>query len=97
MPCARIAARASSYVSGPYDFFGATALASLMREANRVRERDKAAMEKHGRRGSLEAFSESYEESSLEPQTNRYFEINGSLPALRVAKIRAEPELFTGS
>lgn len=79
-----------------FEFFGAIALAELMREANRVRARDQATMEKFRKRGTLEAFSESYEESSLEPETNRYFELNPSLAALRIAKIRAAPELFSG-
>jgi hypothetical protein len=79
-----------------FEFFGATQHAALMREANAVRGAEVSAMQKYKDQGSLEAFSASYDESKLGPLDDRFFGLSENLSALRIAKIRAQPEDFSG-
>jgi hypothetical protein len=77
-----------------FEFFSAHEHAELMREANRIRAKEQAEIEKLEENGTLEAFSESYEVSELGPLDDRFYKLDQSLSLLRVAKIRAEPSLF---
>jgi hypothetical protein len=78
-----------------FEFFGAHQYAALMQEANRVHAAEAAQIEKFKEQGTLQAFSDSYKASKLEPLDERFYKIEENLSALRVAKIRAEPALFT--
>lgn len=77
-----------------FEFFSAHEHADLMREANRIRAKEKAEIEKLKEKGTIEAFSESYEVSELGPLDGRFYKLDQSLSVLRVAKIRAEPSFF---
>jgi hypothetical protein len=74
-----------------FEFFGAVKHATLMREANAVRANESATLAKFKDRDTLEAFSQSYEESHLGPLDERFHKLDENLSALRVAKIRAMP------
>jgi hypothetical protein len=78
-----------------FEFFGAHQYAALMQEANRVHAAEVAEIEKFKKQGTLQAFSDSYKVSKLGPLDERFYKIEENLRALRVAKIRAEPALFT--
>jgi type IV pilus biogenesis protein CpaD/CtpE len=80
-----------------FRFFSATEHASLMQEANRVRAQESRTIQEFKDRGSLDAFSESYKESKLGPLDERFYDLKESLSALRTAKIRSAPELFSGN
>lgn len=77
-----------------FEFFSAHKHAGLMREANRIRAEEKAEVEKFKDKGTIEAFSESYDVSRLGPLDERFYELDENLSALRVAKIRSEPLSF---
>jgi hypothetical protein len=79
-----------------FEFFSAHEHAALMREANSVHAMEAETMKKYKERGTMEAFSDSYKESKLGPLDNRFFEMKENLSALRIAKIRAMPEFFSG-
>lgn len=79
-----------------FRFFSALEHASLMEEANRVRSQERNSTKQFKDRGTLEAFSDSYKESKLGPLDDRFYAIKERLSALRIAKIRSEPELFSG-
>lgn len=79
-----------------FELFGATEHANLMREANAVRAAEAEQMAKYHDQGTLEAFSESYGESKLGPLDDRFYGLKENLSALRIARIRAAPELFEG-
>jgi hypothetical protein len=81
---------------GAFEFFAAAKHAALMREANGVEALEAERMKEFKKRGSLQAFSESYKVSKLGPLDERFYAISENLSALRIAKIRAAPELFTG-
>ena len=70
--------------------------AALMREANEVRASESAKMAKFKERGSLEAFSESYEHTKLGPLDDRFYGLTENLSQLRIARIRQMPEQFSG-
>jgi hypothetical protein len=78
-------------------FFSASAHASLMQEANSVRAQESGALRKFKDLGTLSAFSESYKESNLGPLDTRFYDLKEDLSALRIAKIRLSPELFSGN
>ncbi|MDA0834816.1 MAG: DUF4375 domain-containing protein [Planctomycetota bacterium] len=80
-----------------FKFFAASQHADLMREANALREQEAAAIKESEDKNTLEAFSESYEASKLGPLDDRFYALTENLSALRVAKIRQSPELFTGN
>jgi len=67
-----------------------------MLEANRIRTIEAAEIERFKDKGTLEAFSDSYKVSKLGPLDDRFYNLDENLSALRIAKIRAEPELFSG-
>ena len=79
-----------------FEYFGATQHAALMREANAVRASEAAELAKFKDRGSLEAFSESYEHTKLGPLDDRFYRLAESLSQLRIARIRLTPEQFSG-
>jgi len=79
-----------------FEYFGATQHAALMREANEVRASEAAEMAKFKERGSLEAFSESYEHTKLGPLDDRFYRLAENLSQLRIARIRRMPEQFSG-
>jgi outer membrane murein-binding lipoprotein Lpp len=79
-----------------FELFGAAQHAALMRQANALRERERAAISEYQAQNALDAFSESYEITELGPLDNQYYELEEDLYALRIAKIRQSPELFTG-
>ena len=79
-----------------FQFFGADKHAALMKQANQIHNDEAAAISEFQERGTLEAFSESYEVSKLGPLDDRFYQLSEDLSALRVSKIRASPELFSG-
>jgi hypothetical protein len=78
-----------------FEFFGAHQYAELMREANRIHAAEAAQIEKLKEQGSLQAFSDSYKVSKLGPLDERFYKIEENLSALRIAKIRSDPALFS--
>ena len=80
-----------------FEFFGAVKHADLMREANGVRAKEASTIEKFKQKGTMEAFSESYEASQLGPLDERFYHLDEDLSRLRIAKIRANPILFSGN
>jgi hypothetical protein len=80
-----------------FEFFVAMDYAKLMREANRVREAEKQRLAPLKDRDTLEAFSESYDETKLGPFDERFYKLGDDLSALRISKMRAAPELFSGN
>lgn len=77
-------------------FFDATKHAELVSEALAVRDAEASAMAEFKRAGTLEAFSESYKHSKLGVIDEKFFKTQEKLSALRIAKIRTNPELFVG-
>lgn len=90
------ASQFSDQAVAAFEFFSAEKHADLMREANRIRSLEAVRMQEFKDRGSVEAFSESYEATKLGPLDDRFYEIEEDLSALRIAKIRASPALFSG-
>lgn len=88
--------RHSSEAVASFEFFSASQHATLMREANSVRRQEATTIREYEDRNTLEAFSESYKASKLGPLDDRFYALKEDLSALRVAKIRQSPELFTG-
>jgi hypothetical protein len=89
--------RFADEAAGSFEFFSAPRHAALMREANVVRSRESGAMSKFQERGTIEAFSESYKETRMGPLDGRFYKLDENLSALRIAKIRSEPALFSGN
>jgi hypothetical protein len=81
---------------GAFEYFGASEHAALMREANAIRAGEAAALKQYKDKGTIEAFSESYEHSKLGPLDKRFYKLGENLSQLRIARIRATPEQFTG-
>jgi len=81
---------------GAFEYFGAIEHATLMREANAVRAAEAPALKKYKDQGTIEAFSESYQHSRLEPLDDRFYGLRENLSQLRIARIRAVPEDFSG-
>jgi hypothetical protein len=79
-----------------FRLFGATQHASLMEEANTIRAQEVQRIQKFKDKGTLNAFSESYKETKLGPLDTRFYALKENLSALRIAKIRSAPELFSG-
>jgi len=79
-----------------FQYFGASEHAALMREANSVRAAEATEMAKFKKKGTLEAFSESYEHSKLGPLDARFYKLSENLRQLRIARIRQMPEQFSG-
>jgi hypothetical protein len=76
-----------------FDFFGAHQHAGILREANRIRAEEKANGEPKNE-PRVESFFEPYRMSRMHWLDDHFYKLGESLSALRVAKIRAEPELF---
>ena len=72
-----------------FEFFAAHEHAELMREANRARAEEGAAVGDHGQHEATEEFSDAYLEE-------RFYQLDESLSALRIARIRSHPALFSG-
>ena len=88
--------RHSSEAVSSFEFFSASKHAALMREANSIREQEAATIKEYENKNTVEAFSDSYKVSNLGPLDTRFYTISEDLSALRIAKIREAPELFTG-
>ena len=73
-----------------FEFFSAHDHAALMREANSVR-----AMDAEKRR--LDKNPDGHAESQLDPLDDRFHAMKEDLSALRIARIRAMPQFFSGS
>jgi hypothetical protein len=82
---------------GAFEFFAASKHAALMRDANKIQALEADRMQKFKERGSPDAFSESYKETQLGPLDDRFYGIDEDLSALRVAKVRSSPQLFSGT
>jgi len=80
-----------------FEFFGAKQHAALMREANELRAAEAEAIAEFEKLMTLEAFSETSKITKLGPLDDRFYQIEGGLSALRIAKIRKSPELFSGT
>ena len=80
-----------------FEFFSASKHASLMREANATRKEEAATIREFEDKNTLEAFSDSYQASKLGPLDDKFYGLSEDLSALRIAKIRTDPELFTGN
>lgn len=78
------------------EFFGASEHAALMSEALLIRQAEAQTIARFKSAGTLEAFSDSYKHSKLRVVDDKFFKTNEKLSALRIAKIRAHPELFIG-
>ena len=74
-------------LSAKLEYLGASDHAALMREANAVRSREAAEMAKFKEKGTIEAFSDSYEETKLGPLDERFFKLTENLSQLRIARI----------
>jgi hypothetical protein len=79
-----------------FEFFSASQHAQLMREAIKVRAAEEAEMQKFKDENTLEAFSESYKATKLGDLDERFYDLKENLSELRIAKIRARPDLFMG-
>ena len=79
-----------------FEYFGASQLADLMREANAVRAEEAQHMRQFKDRATLEAFSESYQHTKLAPLDDRFYELTEEFAALRLARMRQRPEDFVG-
>jgi hypothetical protein len=88
--------RFASEAVSAFEYFAATEHAALMREANSVRALEASEMAKFRERGTLEAFSESYEHSKLGPLDERFYKLSENLSQLRIGRIRQMPEQFAG-
>jgi hypothetical protein len=88
--------RFASDAVAAFEYFGAAEHAVLMREANAIRAGEAASLKKYKDVGTIEAFSESYEHSKLGPLDDRFYKLGENLSQLRVARIRATPEQFSG-
>ena len=88
--------RFASEAAKAFDYFGAAQHAALMREANDVRAAEAEEMAKFKARGTLEAFSESYEHSKLGSLDDRFYKLTENLSQLRTARIRQMPQNFSG-
>jgi hypothetical protein len=91
------AGRFADEAPNAFVYFGAEQYAELMREANRVHAAEFDAIDKHQSMGTIEAFSASYGESKLGPLDDRFYALTENLSAMRIAKIRAMRDDFTGA
>jgi hypothetical protein len=72
---------------------GGTELAALLEQAIAIHEKERPTQRKYAEEGTLEAFSESYETTTLTSLDERFFAL--SLSPLRIRYIRAHPDEFT--
>lgn len=80
-----------------FEFFGANALADVVRAANSVRASEARWMRAITRIRTIENFMQSYRHTKLKPLDEQYWQQYEVLGPLRIAKIRATPEAFYGS
>jgi hypothetical protein len=86
---------ASEAVTG-FTLFELSALAELMKRAIAMNQAEATKLAKFKKRGSLEAFSQSYEANPLNDLDKQFYEAAKDLSAIRIAFIRKHPELFLG-
>jgi hypothetical protein len=79
-----------------FALFELPTLAQLMLRAIAVNDKETARLKKFKKRGSLEAFSESYKENPINDLDKQFYEAAKSLSATRIAFIRKHPDLFVG-
>jgi hypothetical protein len=80
-----------------FEFFGAYALAAVVRAANSARASEAKWMRAITRIRTIENFMQSYRHTKLRALDERYWEQQEALSPLRIAKIRATPEDFYGT
>lgn len=79
-----------------FDLMGATAYAGLLRRATAIRDADRRKTQVFKDRGTIEAFSESYENNRLNDLDLEFYKLGDNLSAIRIKFIRAHPEMFVG-
>ena len=77
-----------------FRLIGAIEHARLMECAISIYQEDKERLQEFENRGTLEAFSESYEDNPLNELDDKFYALREDLRALRVGFIRANPHLF---
>jgi hypothetical protein len=87
---------ASDAVAG-FDRIGLPTLARLMERAIAIRDEDARQMSKFKARGTIEAFSESYENNRLNDLDREFGTLEADVSAVRIRFIRANAELFRGT
>jgi hypothetical protein len=86
---------AAEAVAG-FRLFELPTLARLMERAIVVNQEEARKLERFKKRGSLEAFSESYKENPLNELDKEFYDAAKNLSATRIAVIRKRPALFVG-
>jgi hypothetical protein len=81
---------------GAFEYFGARELAVLMAAANAVRASEAGDMAEFEKRGTWEAFAESYDRTRLGDLDGRFYGLCKNLSSMRIARIREIPEDFLG-
>jgi Domain of unknown function (DUF4375) len=76
---------------------GAPAHAALVSRAIEVERKEHDRLEALKARGTLQAFSESYEANPLNELDDEFYRLAEDISALRIAFIRAHPSLFVGN
>lgn len=76
-----------------FEFFSAYKHAHLMREANRTHAEEMASMSADAQKET--DATETYFSSRLQTLEERFYNLDESLSALRIAKVRADPSAFT--
>jgi len=79
-----------------FERLGAKPFAELMKEANAIRESEKARMQEFKKEDTMEAFSESYKYTKLNELDEKFYKLNENeiLSKLRIKYIREHPEEF---
>lgn len=80
-----------------FDAIGASAHAALMSRAIEVEREVHERVQQLKARGTLEAFSESYQSNPLNELDDQFYALKEDLSMLRIAFIRTHPELFVGN
>ncbi len=75
-----------------YRLIGATKHAAIMAKAIEIHTREEAKMAKFQKEGTVEAFSESYQETELNKLDMEFYELKEDVRALRVKYVREHPE-----
>lgn len=88
--------RYSSDAVEAFEFFSANGHAALMRKANAIRTREAPAIQAIKDKDPIGGFSGTYKLSKLGPVDDEFYELKEDVSALRIAKVRESPELFTG-
>jgi hypothetical protein len=73
---------------------GADVHAKLMEQANAVYAKEQTRQAKRKRKGTIEAFRESYEDSDFNELDDAFDDLTEDLYALRIRYIRDHPEEF---